>query len=99
MTRRSRAYSLTEIMLIVVILGAVAAVVVPQFAGASDDERTARAEVVISGIRNAIDVYARKARQRGAAAPAPRSVGRDGAWEPRRAGAARRPTAAITGRG
>ena len=40
--------------------------VVPQFAGASDDERTARAEVVISGIRNAIDVYARKARQRGA---------------------------------
>jgi type II secretory pathway pseudopilin PulG len=65
MTTR-RAYSLTEIVLIVVILGVVAAVVVPQFAGASDDERTANAEIVISGVRSSIDAYRQRAQQRGA---------------------------------
>ena len=66
MTARPRAFTLVEIVLVVFVLGAVAAVIAPQFAGASDDERSAKAEVVIAGVRNAIDQYRSRAQQRGA---------------------------------
>lgn len=58
---RARAFSLIEILVIVLVLGAIAAFAAPQFAGATEDERTGRAENVIAGVRDAIDSFARRA--------------------------------------
>jgi type II secretory pathway pseudopilin PulG len=66
MTMTRRAYSLAEILFVVVTLGVVAAVVVPQFAGASDDERSTNAEIVIAGVRTSITAYRSRAVRRGA---------------------------------
>jgi len=62
MVRATRAgYTLTELITIFVILGFIAACVAPQFAGATEDQRTTRAEQVIAGVRQAIDAFARAA--------------------------------------
>lgn len=58
---RAGAFSLIEILAIVLVLGAIAAFAAPQFAGATEDERTGRAENVIAGVRDAIDSFARRA--------------------------------------
>ena len=63
----TRAFSLGETLLIVVLMGAFAAFVAPQFAGATEDRRTSDAEVVIGGVRDAIEIYADRSRERGAA--------------------------------
>jgi type II secretory pathway pseudopilin PulG len=55
-----RAFSLIEILVIVLVLGVVAALAAPQFAGATEDERTGRAETVIAGVREAIAAFARR---------------------------------------
>ena len=65
MTTRT-AFSLGETLAIVLILGACAAFIAPRFAGASEDERTSRAQITIGGIRDAINIYADRARERGA---------------------------------
>lgn len=59
------AFSLGETLGIVLIFGACAAFIAPQFAGASEDERTSNAQIVIGGIRDAIRIYADRARERG----------------------------------
>lgn len=64
-TRTRRAFTLIEIMVVVIILGAIAAVVVPQFAGATDDARTSAAESIIHGVRTSIDAYSDRAARRG----------------------------------
>ncbi len=64
-TNTRRAFTLIEIMVVVVILGVVAAVVVPQFAGATDDARTSAAESIIDGVRSSIDAYSDRAERRG----------------------------------
>ena len=64
--RPGRVFSLPEIVFIVVSLGLIAAVVVPRFAGATEDERTSRAEMVIAGIRTSIAAYRSTAERRGA---------------------------------
>jgi len=63
--RTSRAFTLIEIMVVVMILALSAAVVVPQFAGATDDARTSAAESIISGVRTSIDAYSDRAVRRG----------------------------------
>ncbi len=60
------AFSLGETLIIVLVLGATAAFIAPQFAGASEDERTSNAQIVIGGVRDAINIYADRARDRGA---------------------------------
>lgn len=63
--RTVRAFTLIEIMIVVIILAISAAVVVPQFAGATDDARTSAAELIINGVRTSIDAYGDRAQRRG----------------------------------
>jgi len=54
---RSRAFTLVEILIVVVILGILSAVVVPQFTGATNDaQRTATLDQLVK-LREAIDLY------------------------------------------
>jgi prepilin-type N-terminal cleavage/methylation domain-containing protein len=54
---RSSAFSLVEIMIVVVIMGILAAVAIPRFVGASDDARTAAAESTVGAVRASIASY------------------------------------------
>ncbi len=63
----TRAFTLVEILVVVVILGILAAVVVPQFTTATDDARTNAAYSELQKVRRAIDVY--MARNQGSAPP------------------------------
>jgi len=52
-----RAFTLVEILIVVVILGILAAIVVPQFAKAADDARGGNVQTQLSTIQNAIELY------------------------------------------
>ncbi|MCG3123501.1 MAG: Type II secretion system protein G [Phycisphaerales bacterium] len=59
MTRSSlrRAFTLVEILIVVVILGILSAVVVPQFSHATQDSKLQATVQQLRHVRNAIDVY------------------------------------------
>lgn len=52
-----RAFTLVEVLVVVVILGILAAVVVPRFAGATDDARTSSLQSTLAGVRSSIASY------------------------------------------
>lgn len=52
-----RAFTLVEVLVVVVILGILAAVVVPKFAGATDDARTSSLRSTLGGVRSAVASY------------------------------------------
>jgi general secretion pathway protein G len=55
--RRSRGFTLVEILIVVVILGVLSAIVVPQFTNATNEtERTATLDQLVK-LREAIDLY------------------------------------------
>lgn len=54
---RSKAFTLVEVLIVIVILGILAAVAVPRFASASDDARTSAAQSTVAGVRSAIATY------------------------------------------
>lgn len=53
-----RAFTLVEILIVVIILGILAAIVVPQFATATNDARVGNLEAQISQLNNQIELYA-----------------------------------------
>lgn len=52
-----RAFTLIEILIVVVILGILAAIVIPQFTTASDDAMTSSAQSQLQTIRSQIELY------------------------------------------
>ena len=52
-----RAFTLVELLIVVVILGILAAVVIPQFSDASDDARLSALQENLAVIRKQIDIY------------------------------------------
>lgn len=51
------AFTLVEILIVVIILGILAAIVVPQFTSASEDAQISNTETQLSTIRNQIELY------------------------------------------
>lgn len=57
----TRAYTLLEVLIVVIIIGILAAVVVPRFAGATDEARTSSLQSVLGGVRSSIASYRTRA--------------------------------------
>ena len=62
-TRVRKAFTLVEILIVVVILGILAAIVVPQFTGATDEARGGNIQSQLDTLNNQIELY--KARNNG----------------------------------
>src|SRR6185436_14626685 len=52
-----RAFTLVEILIVVIILGILAAIVIPQFANASGDARTTNLRTSLANVRNQIEIF------------------------------------------
>ena len=53
----NRAFTLVEVLIVVVIMAVLAAVVVPQFAASTDDANQSTAEFNLSTVRSVIEAY------------------------------------------
>lgn len=53
----TRAFTLVEILIVVIILGILAAMIIPQFANASSDARTTNLKTTLNNVRNQIEVF------------------------------------------
>lgn len=66
LSRQLRAgFSLLEILIVVMILGILAAVVVPRFAGATDDARSSATEATVASVRASIAAFRSRAVMQG----------------------------------
>jgi general secretion pathway protein G len=50
-------FTLVEILIVVIILGILAAIIIPQFANASSDARTTNLRTTLANVRNQIEVF------------------------------------------
>ena len=55
--RRNRAFTLVEILIVVVILGILAAIVVPQFTNAADEARNGNVVTQLRTLENQLELY------------------------------------------
>jgi len=55
--RRSRGFTLVELLIVVIVLAILAAIVVPQFAASTDDAREAALDTTLANMRSALDLY------------------------------------------
>lgn len=55
--RASRAFTLVEVLIVIVIIGILAAITIPRFASATDDARTSSTQSTLSGVRSSIATY------------------------------------------
>ncbi len=56
--RKNQAFTLVEILIVVVILGILAAIVVPQFTNAANDARAGNLKTQLQTLNNQIELYA-----------------------------------------
>ncbi len=54
---RSRAFTLLEVLAVVIVIGILAAIAVPQFVGVTDEARTTSAQSTLAGARSSIASY------------------------------------------
>jgi general secretion pathway protein G len=54
---RKSGFTLVEILIVVIILGILAAIVIPQFAGASNDARTSNLQSQLQTLRSQIELF------------------------------------------
>ncbi len=57
MNTKKNAFTLIEVLIVVVILGILSAIVVPKFASAGDDARTASIQSTVAGVRASIATF------------------------------------------
>ena len=57
MKRNSRGFTLVEILIVVIILGILAAIVIPQFTNASSDARTSSVQSTLQTMRGQIELF------------------------------------------
>jgi general secretion pathway protein G len=55
--RSKRGFTLVELLVVVIILGVLAAIVVPQFSDHSDDARLATLDTTLAEMRSAVELY------------------------------------------
>jgi len=56
-TRKTQGFTLVEILIVVIILGILAAIVIPQFTGASEDARKSNMQSQLQTLRSQIELY------------------------------------------
>ncbi len=54
---RQRAFTLIEVLVVIVMLGILAAIAVPKFSGAADDARSASTQSTLAGVRSAVATF------------------------------------------
>ena len=57
MNRRTKGFTLVELLIVTIILAILAAIVVPQFAATTDDARASAYDANLSGLRAAVELY------------------------------------------